>query len=258
MKGKLARVTGSTSGTGLEFAAALAAEGANVLLEGAGDEAAVEEPRAGLARAHGVTVGHHGAELGKPTELEAFMLHAQSLHGVDILVDNAGIEHVATLEEFPVVKWDAVLAVDLSSSLYTMRLALRTMKQRGWRRIINIASAHGLVVGANKTAYVAAKHWLLGLTEVAGLETARTGVTVSAICPWWVLTPLVQQRIEARAASNGKTVEQAKQELPAEKQPSLEFVTPEQLGALAVFQCSDATQQVRGAAYSVDRGRVAQ
>ena len=252
MKGKLALVTGSTSGTGLGIAAALAAEGANVLLDGSGNDAAVKEPRAGLARAHGVTVGHHGAEL------EAFMLHAQSLHGVDILVDNAGIEHVATVEEFPVVKWDAVLAVNLSSSLHTMRLALPTMKQRGWRRIINIASAHGLVASANKTAYVAAEHWLLGLTEVAGLETARTGVTVNAICPGWVLTPLVQQQIEARAASNGKTFEQAKHDLPAEKQSSLEFVTPEQLGALAVFQCSDATQQIRGAAYSVDRGRVAQ
>ena len=258
MKGKLALVTGSTSGIGLGIASALAAEGANVLLNGFGDEAAIRALREALAFAHGVSVGYHGADLGKPAEIDALMQHATGLGGVDVLVNNAGIQHVAAIDELPVEKWDAVLAINLSSSFHTMRLALPTMKQRGWGRIINIASAHGLVASANKAAYVAAKHGLLGLTKVAGLETARTGVTVNAICPGWVLTPLVQQQIEARAAKEGKTVEQAKHDLLAEKQPSLEFVTPEQLGALAVFLCSDAAQQIRGAAYSVDGGWVAQ
>lgn len=258
LAGKLALVTGSTSGIGLGIADALAAQGANLLLNGFGEEDAISTVRAALAVKYGITVGYHGADLGQPAAIEALMQHATSLGGVDVLVNNAGIQHVASIEDFPVDRWDAVLAINLSSSFHTMRLALPTMRQRGWGRVINVASAHGLVASANKAAYVAAKHGLLGLTKVAGLETARTGVTVNAICPGWVLTPLVQQQIEARAAAEGKSVEQAKHDLLAEKQPSLEFVTPAQLGALAVFLCSDAAQQIRGAAYSVDGGWVAQ
>jgi 3-hydroxybutyrate dehydrogenase len=183
---------------------------------------------------------------------------ADKFGGVDILVNNAGIQYVANVEDFPVEKWDAILAINLSSAFHTSRLALPYMKQKNWGRIINLASAHGLVGSAQKSAYVAAKHGLVGLTKVTALETAATGITCNAICPGWVLTPLVQKQVDDRAAREGIPAEQAKKALLLEKQPSGEFVTPEELGALAVFFCSPAANQVRGVAWNMDGGWVAQ
>ena len=216
LTGKRALVTGSTSGIGLGIAEALAKEGAHVVLNGFADDRTVARLRESLGK-HGVAVDYHGADLSRPAEIEQLMAYVAERGGVDVLVNNAGIQHVAPIDAFPVDKWDAVLAINLSSAFHTMRLALPAMKQRGWGRIVNVASAHGLVASANKAAYVAAKHGLLGLTKTAALELARTGVTVNAICPGWVLTPLVQQQIEARAAQEGKTIEQAKHDLLAEK-----------------------------------------
>lgn len=259
LNGKTALVTGSTSGIGLGIAQRLAAQGAHVILNGFGD---AEEPKASVAaagQAHGVKVGYHGADMSKPAEIEAMMAYAQAeFGGVDILVNNAGIQHVAPVEQFPVEKWDAVLAINLSSAFHTTRLALPSMRERNWGRIINLASAHGLVASAGKSAYVAAKHGLVGLTKAVALETATTGVTVNAICPGWVLTPLVQKQIEARAEREGITVAQAQVGLLGEKQPSLQFVTPEQLGDLAVFLCSAGADNVRGVAWNMDGGWLAQ
>lgn len=255
LKGKTALVTGSTSGIGLGIAKALAAQGANVMLNGFGD---VDGPKAEVA-ALGVRVGYHGADMSKPAEIEAMMKAcAADFGGVDILVNNAGIQHVANIEDFPAERWDAIIAINLSSAFHTMRLALPGMKARGWGRIINIASAHGLVASAQKSAYVAAKHGIVGLTKAGALETATSGVTVNAICPGWVLTPLVQKQVDARAANDGVDDEEAKKRLLGDKQPSLQFVTPEQLGALALFLCSPAADQVRGVAWNMDGGWVAQ
>jgi 3-hydroxybutyrate dehydrogenase len=197
--------------------------------------------------------------MSQPTEIEDMMRAAErEFGGVDILVNNAGIQHVAAVEDFPVEKWDAILAINLSSAFHTMRLALPTMRQKNWGRIVNIASTHGLVASAQKSAYVAAKHGLVGLTKAAALETATTGVTVNAICPGWVLTPLVQKQIDDRARAQGIPVEQAAAALLGDKQPSLQFTTPDQLGALTVFLCSDAAVNVRGAAWNMDGGWVAQ
>jgi 3-hydroxybutyrate dehydrogenase len=255
LKGKTALVTGSTSGIGLGTALALARQGANVVLNGFGD---VEGPKAQVA-ALGVQVGYHGADMSKPDDIAQMMGYIDSeFGGTDILVNNAGIQHVALIEDFPVEKWDAVIAINLSSAFHTSRLALPHMRARNWGRIINIASAHGLVASAQKSAYVAAKHGIVGFTKTAALETATTGITVNAICPGWVLTPLVQKQIDDRAAREGITVEKAKVELLGEKQPSLQFVTPEQLGDLTVFLCSPAADNVRGVAWSVDGGWTAQ
>ena len=258
LKNKTAIVTGSTSGIGLGIARALAADGANIMINGFGDAAAIESVKKEIA-ALGVKVDYHGADMSKPAEIEDLIRQtAARLGGVDILINNAGIQHVALIEDFPTEKWDAIIAINLSSAFHTMHHALPLMKARNWGRVINIASAHGLVASAQKSAYVAAKHGIVGLTKSAALETAQTGVTVNAICPGWVLTPLVQKQIDARAAAEKIPVEQAKRDLLAEKQPSIEFVTPEQLGALAVFLCSDAADQIRGASYSVDGGWTAQ
>lgn len=254
LQGKTALVTGSTSGIGLGIALELAEAGANLLLNGFGD--------AGVAIAavasKGGKVLHHPADMSKPEEIAA-MLHfaEQQFGGVDILVNNAGIQYVAAVEAFPVERWDAIIAINLSSAFHTTRLALPGMRARNWGRIINIASAHGLAASAGKSAYVAAKHGLVGLTKSVALETATTGITCNAICPGWVLTPLVQKQIDDRAAAAGG-LDQARHDLLAEKQPSLEFVTPEQLGALALFLCSDAAEQVRGAAWNMDGGWLAQ
>lgn len=255
LKGKTALVTGSTSGIGLGVAKALAAQGANVMLNGFGD---ADGPLAEI-KALGVQAAHHGADMSKPAEIEAMLRECEQRFGsVDILVNNAGIQHVALVEDFPVERWDAVIAINLSAAFHTMRLALPGMKKRNWGRIINVASAHGLVASAQKSAYVASKHGVVGLTKVAALENATTGVTVNAICPGWVLTPLVQKQVDARAEQDGVDGQEAQARLLGDKQPSLQFVTPEQLGGLAVFLCSPAADQVRGAAWNMDGGWVAQ
>ena len=254
LKGKTALVTGSTSGIGLGIALSLARQGANIVLNGFGD---VEGPK-GQVAALGVKVAYHGADMSKAAEIEDMMQFAAREFGqVDILVNNAGIQHVALVEEFPVEKWDAIIAINLTSAFHTTRLALPAMKKSNWGRIINVASAHGLVASAQKSAYVASKHGIVGFTKSVALETARTGITSNAICPGWVLTPLVQKQIDQRI-SQGIDPYQAQPDLLAEKQPSLEFVTPPQLGELVLFLCSEAGSQVRGAAWNVDGGWLAQ
>jgi 3-hydroxybutyrate dehydrogenase len=255
LKGKAALVTGSTSGIGLGIAKALAEQGANIMMNGFGEkDAAMAE-----VKAFGVEVDYHGADMSKPSEIEAMMHAAEKRFGaVDILVNNAGIQHVANVEDFPVDRWDAIIAINLSSAFHTTRLAMPGMKQRNWGRIINLASVHGLVGSAQKSAYVAAKHGIVGLTKVTALETAQTGVTCNAICPGWVLTPLVQKQVDARAEKDQVNNEEAKKRLLSEKQPSGEFVTPEQLAALAVFFCSPAATQIRGVAWNMDGGWAAQ
>ena len=255
LKGKTALVTGSTSGIGLGIALALARQGANIVLNGFGD---IEGAKAAVS-ALGVKVAYHGADMSRPADIADMMATAErDFDGIDVLVNNAGIQHVARVEDFPIEKWDAILAINLSAAFHTTRLAVPGMRRRNWGRILNIASAHGLVASAEKSAYVAAKHGIVGLTKSVALETASTGVTVNAICPGWVLTPLVQKQIDARAANEGLSVEKAKIELLQEKQPSLQFVTPQQLGELAVFLCSPAADNVRGVAWAMDGGWTAQ
>ena len=255
LKGKTALVTGSTSGIGLGIALSLARQGANIVLNGFGD---VEGPK-GQVAALGVKVAYHGADMSKAAEIEDMMQFAASEFGqVDILVDIAVIQHVALVEEFPVEKWDAIIAINLTSAFHTTRLALPAMKQSNWGRIINVASAHGLVASAQKSAYVASKHGIVGFTKSVALETARTGITSNAICPGWVLTPLVQKQIDARAAAQGISAAAAQEELLAEKEPSLQFTTPEELGELAVFFCSPAGNNVRGVAWQMDGAWTAQ
>jgi 3-hydroxybutyrate dehydrogenase len=255
LKGKTALVTGSTSGIGLGIAKALAAQGANILLNGFGD---VQGPTAEVA-ALGVQVDYHGADMGKPNEIEALFAHAQAtLGGIDILVNNAGIQHVARVENFPIDRWDAIIAINMSSAFHATRLALPYMQVQNWGRIINVASVHGLVGSAEKSAYVAAKHGLLGLTKVTALENATSGVTCNAICPGWVLTPLVQKQVDAKATALGLSNAEATRQLLGEKEPSMQFTTPEELGALAVFFCSPAGNNVRGVAWNMDGGWAAQ
>ncbi|WKL18497.1 3-hydroxybutyrate dehydrogenase [Comamonas testosteroni] len=259
LKGKTALVTGSTSGIGLGIAIALARQGANIVLNGFGD---VEAPRAQVldaGKAAGIQVGYHGADMSKTADIEAMMKYAAAEFGrVDILVNNAGIQHVAKVQDFPVEKWDAILAINLSSAFHTTRLALPAMQQANWGRIINVASVHGLVGSAEKSAYVAAKHGIVGLTKVTALENATTGVTCNAICPGWVLTPLVQKQVDAKAAAQGISNEDATRQLLGEKEPSMQFTTPEELGELAVFFCSTAANNVRGVAWNMDGGWAAQ
>jgi len=255
LTGKTALITGSTSGIGLGIARALAHHGANIVLNGFGD---VEGAKAQL-RELDAEVGYHGADMGKPDEIADMIRYAEGeMGGVDILVNNAGIQHVAPVDEFPVDRWDAIIAINLTSAFHTTRLVLPRMKARGWGRIVNVASVHGLVASVNKSAYIAAKHGLVGLTKTVALETAPTGITCNAICPGWVLTPLVQKQVDARAAADGVDAEEAKRRLLAEKQPSLQFTTTEQLGELAVFLCSPAADNIRGVAWQVDGGWVAQ
>ncbi|MDP3673267.1 MAG: 3-hydroxybutyrate dehydrogenase [Telluria sp.] len=259
LSGKTALVTGSTSGIGLGIARTLAEQGANIVFNGFGDAAQIEKLVQGVAQEFGVRTDYHNADMSKPAEIEAMMRFAdEKCGGVDVLVNNAGIQHVANVEDFPVEKWDAIIAINLSSAFHTSRMALPGMKRKNWGRIINIASVHGLVGSAQKSAYVAAKHGLVGLTKVTALETAHTGVTCNAICPGFVLTPLVQKQVDDRAAKDAISNEAAKKALLTEKQPSGEFVTPEELGALAVFFCSAAGDQVRGVAWNMDGGWTAQ
>ena len=255
LTGKTALVTGSTSGIGLGIAKALATHGANVVLNGFGD---VDAARAEFREIE-AEIGYHPADMTKPEQIADMMAYAErSIGAIDILVNNAGIQHVARVEDFPVEKWDAILAINLTSAFHTSRLALPGMRARNWGRILNIASAHGLVASAEKSAYVAAKHGLVGFTKTLALETATTGITANAICPGWVLTPLVQKQVEARAAKEQIDIDEAKRRLLADKQPSMQFTTPEQLGELAVFLCSAAADNIRGAAINVDGGWLAQ
>jgi 3-hydroxybutyrate dehydrogenase len=259
LKGKTVLVTGSTSGIGLAIAQAFAQEGANIMLNGFGDKTEIENIRARIESGFGVKARYSGADMTKPAEIAEMILTTEKEFGtLDVLVNNAGIQFVANVEDFPVEKWDAVIATNLSSSFHTIRTALPGMKKRKWGRIINISSAHGLVASTQKVAYVSAKHGLIGLTKVVAMETANDGVTCNAICPGWVLTPLVQQQIDARAKTSGKSVREEEIALLSEKQPMHQFTKPESIGALAVFLCSDAAATMTGSAYSIDGGWVAQ
>jgi len=258
LQGKNVIVTGSTSGIGHGVALALAAQGANIMLNGFGTPEDVEKAKAEVA-AKGVKVAYSAADMSKPDQIAAMVAEAEKAFGsVDVLVNNAGIQHTAPIQDFPIEKWDAILSINLSAVFHGTRAVLPGMQARGWGRIINIASVHGLVASVNKSAYVAAKHGVIGLTKVTALENAGKGITANAICPGWVLTPLVQKQIDALAANEKLTNEQAAVKLLSEKQPSKAFVTPDQLGALAVFLCSDAAAQMTGAALNMDGGWIAQ
>jgi 3-hydroxybutyrate dehydrogenase len=259
LKGKTAIVTGSTSGIGLGIATALASEGCDVVLNGFGDPADIERLRAGMAETYGVRTVYLPADMAKPAEIRELVAEtARQFGGVDILVNNAGIQHVAKIVDFPEERWDAVIAINLSAAFHTAKATLPLMTANKWGRIINIASAHGLVASGEKAAYVTAKHGLVGLTKVTAIEVANDGVTCNAICPGWVLTPLVQRQIEARAQAAGIPVEQASADLLREKQPMLQFTTPEKIAALTVFLCGEAASTITGAALSIDGGWVAQ
>jgi len=259
LSGKSAVVTGSTSGIGLGIAKALATAGANVMLNGLGAAAEVEKTRAALANAFKVRVGYDAADMTKPDAIRSLVAKAErELGAVDILVNNAGIQHVAPVESFPDAKWDAVLAIDLSSAFHAIKAALPAMKARGWGRIVNIASAHGLVASPFKAAYVAAKHGIVGLTKVVALETAEAGITANAICPGYVWTPLVEQQIEDQAKSHNLPRERVVREVLLARQPNRRFATVEEMGALTVFLCSDAAASITGAALPVEGGWTAQ
>jgi 3-hydroxybutyrate dehydrogenase len=258
LAGKVALVTGSTSGIGEGIARALAAEGAAVMLNGFGDAGQIEALRAGMAKQYGVKVGYSGADISKADAVAGMVAQTQSeLGSLDILVNNAGIQFTAPVDEFPVAKWDAIIAINLSGVFHGMRTAIPGMKQKGWGRIINIASAHALVGSPHKVAYVAAKHGVLGMTKVAAIELANDGITVNAICPGWVLTPLVQKQLEDRAKENNSTVEKETHAFVTEKQPMAQFSTPEEIGGLAVFLCSDNAKTITGVPLSIDGGWVA-
>ena len=259
LTGKTALVTGSTGGIGRGIAERLAAQGCNLVLNGFGEAAEIEAQRTGLAEAAGVEVAYSDADMTAPVQIAAAIAEAEARFGaLDILVNNAGIQHVAAIEDFPPEAWDRIIAINLSSSFHTIRAALPGMKARGWGRIVNVASVHGLVASVEKVAYVAAKHGLVGLTKVVALEAAGSGVTCNAICPGFVLTPLVEKQIAARAAETGQGFEDAQREMLAEKQPSGAFATPEQIGQLVVFLCSEGAAQMTGAALNVDGGWIAQ
>ncbi|MCC6467705.1 MAG: 3-hydroxybutyrate dehydrogenase [Alphaproteobacteria bacterium] len=259
LKGKVAIVTGSTSGIGLGIAEVLASQHCDVMMNGFGDEKMIAALQARIQRQYKVKVGYHGADMMQPDEVQAMVKATRrELGSVDILVNNAGIQHVAPIEEFPRAKWDAVIATNLSASFHSIQAAIPHMRKKKWGRVINIASAHGLVASKDKSAYVAAKHGLVGLTKVAALELAGSGITCNAICPGWVLTPLVQKQIEEKARDKKIKVKEAEHELLAEKQPSEQFVTPDQIGKLIVFLCTPAADQITGTSLSIDGGWTAQ
>ncbi|MHA1536684.1 MAG: 3-hydroxybutyrate dehydrogenase [Alphaproteobacteria bacterium] len=259
LKSKTALVTGSTSGIGLAIASALAGAGADIMLNGFGDAGEIEKIRKYLEDEHGIRAGYNGADLTRPEEVGGLIeATLATFDGIDILVNNAGTQHTAAIEDFPPEKWDAVLALNLSAAFHAMRLVVPHMRQRGWGRIVNTASVHGLVASKEKAAYVAAKHGLVGLTKVVALETAGAGITCNAFCPGWTLTELIQPQIDARAEALGGDVEAAGRDLLKEKQPSGEFVTTDQIGALVVFLCSDAAAQITGIALPIDGGWTAQ
>jgi 3-hydroxybutyrate dehydrogenase len=259
LKGRVAVVTGSTSGIGLGIAEALAAHGAAVMLNGFGSREAIAAVKKEIAAAHRVPVAYSAADMSEPGEVVGMLAQTErDLGPADILVNNAGIQFTAAVEDFPVDRWDAILAINLSAVFHAIRAALPGMRRRSWGRIVNIASTHGLVGSVHKAAYVAAKHGVLGLTKVVALETAATAVTCNAICPGWVLTPLVEKQVEDLATRTAQSVEQARQALLADKQPSGAFATPQQIGAAVAFLCSDAAAEIRGAALPVDGGWLAQ
>jgi 3-hydroxybutyrate dehydrogenase len=259
LKGKTALVTGSTSGIGLGIAEVLAKEGANIVLNGFGRADEIEALRAKLAAGHKVTVRYDGADMSKPDTIESMVKKAVAEFGaVDILVNNAGIQHVAPVEEFPPEKWQAIIAINLVASFHTIRHALPAMKQKKWGRIINIASAHALVASPFKSAYVAAKHGLAGLTKTVAMETAQQGITVNAICPGYVLTPLVKNQIPDTAKARGMTEEQVIKDVLLAAQPTKQFVTVEQVAALARYLASDDAASITGSLLSVDGGWTAQ
>lgn len=259
LKGLNAIVTGSTSGIGLGIANVLASKGANLVITGFGDADAIEKERAGLAEKYGVEVVYSNADMSKPDDVKAMVeLCVEKLGSVDILVNNAGIQHTASVEEFPAEKWHQVIAINLSGIFFAIQAALPHMKAKGFGRIINIGSVHGLIASKHKAAYVAAKHGVVGLSKVVALENAGTGITSNTICPGWVHTPLVQKQIEAMAEEQGISVEAATEKLLIEKQPSKQFATPEQMGELAAFLSSEAAAQITGTAIPVDGGWTAQ
>jgi len=255
LKGKAALVTGSTSGIGLGIAEALAGAGANIVLNGLGDAGEIERLRAGLAQRHGVEVVYQGADMSRPEAIEQMMRSATERFGaLDVVVNNAGIQHVAPIEEFPLAKWDAILAINLSAAFHTMRLALPGMKKKGWGRVVNIASAHALVASPFKAAYVAAKHGVAGLTKTVALEAAEAGITVNAICPGYVWTPLVEKQIPDTARSRGISEEQVKRDVLLAAQPTKKFVTVEEVAALTLFLCGAAAASLTGAILPLDGG----
>ena len=255
LKGKSAVITGSTSGIGRAIAQLYAAEGANVMLNGFGDAGEIEALRAGIERDHGVKVRFNGADMSKPAQIVEMMRAAESAFGaVDILVNNAGIQHVAPIDQFPEERWDAIIAINLSSAFHATKAALPGMKKRRFGRIVNIASAHGLVASPNKSAYVAAKHGIIGFTKAAALETAEEGIRVNAICPGFVHTPLVQIQIADRAREAGISEERAAREIILAPQPTKEFVTVEQIASMALYLVSDAAAQINGASFVIDGG----
>ena len=258
-KGKNAIVTGSTSGIGLGIAQAFAEAGMNVILNGFGEAGEIEGIRAGIEKDHGVRVLYSGADMTKPDDIAAMVADAEgALGGVDILVNNAGIQHVASVEDFPVDRWDAIIAVNLSAAFHTIRAVVPAMKARGWGRIINLASAHGLVASPFKSAYVAAKHGVVGLTKSIALEVAENAITVNAICPAYVWTPLVERQIPDTARTRGITEAEVVETVLLAGQPTKKFVQVEEIGALSVFLCSDAAASITGAALTIDGGWTAQ
>ena len=259
LAGKTAIVTGSTSGIGLGIARAFAEAGMHVMLNGFGDKAEIERTRAEIEETFGVKAAYSAADMSKGADIAQMVEDTRRALGkVDVLVNNAGIQHVEAIETFPVAKWDAIIAIDLSSAFHAMRAVVPEMKQRKWGRIINIASAHGLVASPFKSAYVAAKHGILGLTKTVALETAEHGITVNAICPGYVLTPLVQKQIPETAKARGITEEQVIKDVLLHAQPTRQFVTTEQIGALSVFLCSGAAASMTGTALPIEGGWTAQ
>ena len=255
LKGRTALVTGSTSGIGLGIATRLAAEGANIVLNGFGDAAEIERLRRELAAKHRVSVVYDGADMSRPESISSMMQKALAEFGaIDLLVNNAGIQHVAPVDDFPVAKWDAIIAINMSAAFHTVRAALPAMKQRRWGRIVNVASAHALVASPYKSAYVAAKHGIAGFTKTVALEVAEQGITVNAVCPGYVLTPLVQRQIPDTAKARGISEEAVVRDVLLAAQPTKKFVTVEEVAALTAFLCSDEAASITGAILPIEGG----
>lgn len=255
LKGKSALITGSTSGIGLGIAWALAAEGVNIVLNGFGDAAEIEKIRSDIEKKHGVKAVYSNADMSKPDEIRSMCEEAGKAYGgIDIMVNNAGIQHVSPIEDFPEDKWNAIIGINLSSAFHTTKAVVPGMKDKGWGRIINVASAHGLVASPFKSAYVAAKHGMVGLTKVTALELAQDNITCNAICPGYVLTPLVEKQIKDQAKAHGIPEEEVIQKIMLDPQPTKKFVAIDEVAALAVFLCRDTAQGITGTTHSIDGG----